>query len=153
FVALSRGLAGRKGPRGYAVKHFGEIAHPALKLSWAVMLFSAGDSSPEILSFLRKALETKPQAETISAMLGPEFEEFKERVKRAHDSRGKPRSKKKSGTSSPAGQGGAIEESWSLSRMPQVNAGIPKQDTGDRGRLRIWRYARGLPLQRGMRKY
>src|SRR3954454_2610772 len=59
FVALSRGLMGRKEPRQYGITNFGKIAHPSLKRFWAVVLFREGESSPEILAFLRKALDSK----------------------------------------------------------------------------------------------
>jgi S1-C subfamily serine protease len=80
FAALSAGLLERKGPREYVVKHFAEIAHPALKLGWAVGLFNKGAALPEIIRFLRAALESKEQAQELRAMYGPDFEWFKKRL-------------------------------------------------------------------------
>jgi hypothetical protein len=81
FLALSRGLADQKEHRDYAVKHFDEVRHPTLKLSWGVILFMHNEPSPQIVRFLRNALESKPQAKVLSDMLGPEFENFQKRVK------------------------------------------------------------------------
>jgi hypothetical protein len=81
LLALSAGLVERKEQREYGVKHFGKVAHPTIKLSWGVCLFDAKEASPEIVAHLRAALETKGQAERLSQMLGPHFEDFKERVK------------------------------------------------------------------------
>jgi hypothetical protein len=47
LIALSRGLMEREGPREYGVKHFGQIAHPAIRLAWAVMLFNEKAASLE----------------------------------------------------------------------------------------------------------
>jgi hypothetical protein len=81
LFAVSRGLLNRKEQREYGVKHFGTIAHPDLKLFWGVILFEETRPSPEIVRFLRAALESEDQAETLSKILGPKFEEFKQRVK------------------------------------------------------------------------
>jgi len=81
FLALSRGLIGHKEARQYGITNFAKIAHPTIKLSWAVLLFTANEaSSPEIVVFLRKALDSKEKARILSEMLGPGFEEFKEQV-------------------------------------------------------------------------
>jgi hypothetical protein len=80
FLALSRGLLDCKEQRDYGVKHFGTIAHPTLKLAWGSMLFDAKAVSPEIVAFLRAALESKEQSKRLSQMLGPSFEDFKKRV-------------------------------------------------------------------------
>jgi len=81
LYAVSRGLLNRKEQREYGVKHFGTIAHPDLKLFWGAVLFDETRPSPEIVNFLRAALESKEQAEMLSNMLGPKFEDFKQRVK------------------------------------------------------------------------
>jgi hypothetical protein len=81
FLALSRGLLDREGPREYGVKHFGEIAHPVIRLAWAVMLFNEKAASPEIVKYLRSALESKERSKVLTQMLGPDFEDFKRRVK------------------------------------------------------------------------
>jgi hypothetical protein len=80
FLALSRGLCGRPGPRAYAVKHFAGIAHPTMKLDWAVMLFNTGAVPPRVVRFLRSALESPKQAAELEMFCGPEFEGFKRRV-------------------------------------------------------------------------
>jgi hypothetical protein len=81
FAAISRGLSGQKKNRDYAVRHFAEIRHPELKLLWGAMLFDAGETSPEIVRFLRGALGSHEQAKMLSEMVGPQFEDFKRRVK------------------------------------------------------------------------
>jgi hypothetical protein len=83
FSALSAGLLERKGPREYVVKHFGEIAHPELKLGWAAGLFNKNAASPEIVRFLRAALESKEQARELRLMYGPDFKDFKKRLSEA----------------------------------------------------------------------
>jgi hypothetical protein len=80
LFALSRGLVDQKEPQQYATKHFNKIAHPTLKLAWATLLLDEKAPSPEIVGFLRKALDTKQDAQTLTSMLGPGFEEFKDRV-------------------------------------------------------------------------
>jgi hypothetical protein len=81
FAALSRGLLDIKEKREYGVKHFDGIAHPKLKLLWAAVLFKEGADSEAVIKFLRAALESKEQSEDLSRMLGPEFKDFKVRVK------------------------------------------------------------------------
>ncbi|HEU0143985.1 MAG TPA: hypothetical protein VFQ47_04305 [Nitrososphaera sp.] len=81
FAAISRGLCDQKKHRDYAVRHFAEIRHPMLKLFWGAMLFDAGATSPEIVRFLKDALESKEQAKLLSEIIGPQFEDFKQRVK------------------------------------------------------------------------
>jgi len=80
FMALSSGLLGHKEPRQYAEKNFAKIAHPTIKLAWAIGLLDDKAPSQEILSFLRKALDSEKDAKTLSSMLGPGFEDFKDRV-------------------------------------------------------------------------
>src|SRR5436305_804928 len=76
FAALSRGLCDRKENRDYAVKYFGQIGHPMLKLFWASILFKENAASPEIVEYLRKALDSKEQAATLKAITGPNFAKF-----------------------------------------------------------------------------
>jgi hypothetical protein len=59
FVAVSRGLCDRKVHRDYAIRHFSELRHPLLKLGWGSMLFNAGAASPDVVQFLREALESE----------------------------------------------------------------------------------------------
>ena len=80
FAAISRGLCDHSRHRVYAVRNFGKIGHPKLKLFWGAMLFDSDDSSPEIERFLRDALASEEQAKLLSDILGPEFESFKKRV-------------------------------------------------------------------------
>jgi hypothetical protein len=92
FGALSRGLCDRQEHRAYVVQHFAQIRHPLLKLLWAAMLFDAGESSPEIVRFLKVALRSPQQAKLLSEIVGPEYEEFKKKVLAhfdGHRSRGK----------------------------------------------------------------
>jgi hypothetical protein len=81
ILAVSAGLLDRKKSREYAVKHFGTIAHPEVKLFWAVGLFDRKAASPEVIKFLRSALESKEQSRILSEMLGPGFGAFKKKVK------------------------------------------------------------------------
>lgn len=81
FAAISRGLCDQKIHRDYTVRHFAEIRHPQLKLFWAAMLFDAGATSPEIGRFLKDALESPEKAKLLSEIVGPEFADFKRRVK------------------------------------------------------------------------
>jgi hypothetical protein len=85
FLALSAGLMGHKEARQYAAANFARIAHPTLKLSWAIMLFRLPKAPPEVVPFLRKALDSKEAARTISSLLGPGFEDFKDEVIRASE--------------------------------------------------------------------
>jgi len=80
FLAVSRGLCDQEEHRSYATQHFAEIRHPLLKLFWAAMLFDSKVQSPEVLQFLRKALESSEQANLLSEITGPHFEDFKTRV-------------------------------------------------------------------------
>ncbi len=80
FHALSRGLLDRKEQRDYSVRHFSKIAHPEIKLFWAAVLFDKKAASPEVIKFLRAALVCKDQSRILSKLLGPEFEEFKNRM-------------------------------------------------------------------------
>ena len=45
------------------------------------MLFDAGVASPDIARFLKDALESPEQAKVLSEMVGPQFDDFKRRVK------------------------------------------------------------------------
>ena len=85
FLALSGGLLERKEVKQYGLSHFSKIAHPTLKLFWASVLFRHKPPSPEIVAFLRKALDAKETARELSMMAGPEFEDFKEQVIRAYE--------------------------------------------------------------------
>jgi hypothetical protein len=81
FLALSRGLLERREQREYGVKHFGKIAHPDIKLFWGAVLFNENSKSPEIVMFLQTALDSIEQSQLLSRMLGPNFENFKKRVR------------------------------------------------------------------------
>jgi hypothetical protein len=80
FAAISRGLSDRQEHRAYAVRHFAEIRHPALRLFWGVKLFDAGEASPEVVRLLRDALESDVQARQLSDIVGPQFDDFKKRI-------------------------------------------------------------------------
>jgi hypothetical protein len=81
FAALSRGLCDRKKNRDFAVKHFGQIGHPMLKLFWASILFKDKSASPQIVEYLRKDLDSEEQTATLKVITGPHFATFKKRVK------------------------------------------------------------------------
>jgi len=80
FAAISRGLSEQKEHRDYAVRHFAEIRHPTLKLFWGALLFDAQATSPEIVRFLKDALASKEQSRLLSEIVGPQFEDFKQRA-------------------------------------------------------------------------
>src|SRR5437773_11144948 len=80
FAALSRGLCDDKDHRQYATTHFAQIRHPMLKLFWAAMLFDEGKTTPEIVGFLRDALNSDAQAKILAEVIGPKFADFKTRL-------------------------------------------------------------------------
>jgi hypothetical protein len=80
FLALSSGLMGEKEARQYAVINFNKIAHPTIKLAWAMGLFDEKEPPAEVVSFLRKMVESEKEARALSGMLGPGFQEFKSQV-------------------------------------------------------------------------
>lgn len=81
FVAISVGICQDKARRVYAVTHFGEIRHPKLKLFWAALLFNLKEVSPEIVRYLRDALNSSAHAQELRAMVGPDFKFFKTDVR------------------------------------------------------------------------
>ena len=83
FLALSRGLCDRDGPRQYAVQHFTAVAHPEIQMFWAVILFDKGTGSPEIVRYLDAALNSDEKAQNLAKIVGPHFSEFRGRVRRA----------------------------------------------------------------------
>ena len=85
FAAISRGLCDDKEHRRYATNHFAEIRHPTFKLFWGAMLFDEGDAPPEIVRFLKDALDSEAQAKVLEEMIGPDFADFKKRVNAAKD--------------------------------------------------------------------
>jgi hypothetical protein len=85
LLALSSGLMDRKEPRQYGTANFRTIGHPTVRLFWAAGLFRQGSASPEVVAFLRKALDSKADAGTLAEFAGPGFEEFKDQVVRAYD--------------------------------------------------------------------
>ena len=80
FAALSAGLSTEKTNRSYVLTHFAGIRHPTLKLFWAVLLMKANEVSPEVVRYLRDALNDPNQAQTVSEMTGPDFKFFKRKV-------------------------------------------------------------------------
>lgn len=87
FLALSSDLFENKEHRKYATRHFSEIRHPMLKLSWGAVLFDRKSSSPQIVRFLREALASEKQTNLLSEICGPGFEKFKARVKTHTDAK------------------------------------------------------------------
>jgi len=85
FAALSRALCNVKENRVYATNHFGEIQHPELKLAWATMLFDSGNSSSEIVRYLKAALKSEAQAKSLAEMAGPNFKDLKRRILATHE--------------------------------------------------------------------
>jgi len=87
FLALTSDLFENKEHRKFAARYFSEIRHPMLKLSWGAMLFDRKSSSPQILRFLRDALESEEQTKLLSEIYGPEFEKFEVRLKAHPDAK------------------------------------------------------------------
>ena len=81
FVAISVGISADKERRAYALSHFTDIRHPQLKLFWAALLFDRKEVSPEIVRYLRDALDSDVQAKELKSMAGPEFKFFKRAVR------------------------------------------------------------------------
>ena len=77
FAAISAGFANDKTHRAYVLAHFADIQHAQLKLFWAVLLFNAGDVSPEVVRSLRDSLNEP----TLAGMVGPDFKFFKRKVR------------------------------------------------------------------------
>lgn len=83
FLALSRGLCDREEYRTYGAAHFDQIAHPEIKLFWAVILFDEGAGSSEIIGFLQAALKSNDRSKVLSQMLGPEIADFSRKLETA----------------------------------------------------------------------
>lgn len=83
FLAISRALCDVKEHRLYANKHFADIRHSELKLFWAAMLFDAGEPSPQIVQYLKSALESDAQARLLAEIAGPDYENLKRRIEAA----------------------------------------------------------------------
>ena len=82
FFAISVGICQVRERRVYAVAHFKEIRHPLLKLFWAAFLFNLNEEiSPEIVRYLRDALDSTTQEQELRAMSGPEFRSFRRDVR------------------------------------------------------------------------
>lgn len=82
LLALGRGLHdSKKEHRDYAVKNFDKIAHPVIKLGWAINLFriSKGEN-PVVVRYLAESLTDSERGETIRSLLGSEFESFQKQV-------------------------------------------------------------------------
>jgi hypothetical protein len=84
FLALSRGLIEREDQRQLGIKQFRKIAHPQIKLAWAALLFNARVDSAEIVKYLQAALKSTEQRKVLSQLLGPDFDDFRRRVKACH---------------------------------------------------------------------
>lgn len=80
LLALSGGLMNCKEPRQLGISHFSKIAHPTIKMFWAIGLLQDTTTPPEVLRYLRSALDSKSEAKEMSSILGPDFQGFKEEV-------------------------------------------------------------------------
>jgi hypothetical protein len=70
-------LITRESRAGFVVENLGKIKDPLLKLRWAVWVFYVeNETSPELVDYLRAALESKEQRELLSWRLGSRFHEF-----------------------------------------------------------------------------
>jgi hypothetical protein len=66
--------------KDYEVSHFADIRHPEVKLCLGSILFEKGLASPEIVQFLRDALQDEQRSKTLPEMIGPHFADFKARL-------------------------------------------------------------------------
>jgi hypothetical protein len=81
FAAVSRGLCDMPKYRQYGLEHFGNIAHPMLKLFWAAILFDGHSPvSSEVVVYLRAAIESEQQAKELAEIVGPKYRKFKKQV-------------------------------------------------------------------------
>jgi hypothetical protein len=80
LAALSRGLVEHPSARDYATQHFADIADPALKLFWAVILFDQQVRAPQVVDYLKSALASSERSSELAEMCGPEFEDLRRRV-------------------------------------------------------------------------
>jgi hypothetical protein len=89
-VLISLQLAGGKAHREYALKHFARIAHPDIKLLWAVALFEKKEASPEVVRHLRAALKSKDRVKFLGEvqLLNLDVGDLKKRVEK-HKDKGK----------------------------------------------------------------
>jgi hypothetical protein len=78
YMILTFQLADVEQARDYGIKNFARIAHPRIKLWWANALFGQKATPPEIVTFLRKALER--DGENLDHIYGLEFQAHKESV-------------------------------------------------------------------------
>src|SRR5262249_38945328 len=85
FLVLSTGLLDHQEPRRYGLAHFSRIAHPTIKLGWAVGLFEEKPPATAVTAFLRQTLDSKARAHELSLMLGPGFGDFREAVIKASE--------------------------------------------------------------------
>ncbi len=91
LTLLTWQLAAHPQARQYGVKNFATIAHPRIKVWWAVGLFREKAAPPEVLTFLRKALEAGAGDKEERFGQGPYFQAFKERVILAAESAKQPK--------------------------------------------------------------
>jgi hypothetical protein len=82
LLALGRGIHdSKKEHREYAAQHFEKIAHPVIKLGWAINLFRfSKEANPAIIRFLHDSLQDPERCKVIRSMLGTEFESFRKQV-------------------------------------------------------------------------
>jgi hypothetical protein len=64
----------------YLVEYFDSIADLWIKMRWGVWLVYAEGATPQILRFLRVALESTEQFQILSDRLGTEFDDFMARL-------------------------------------------------------------------------
>jgi hypothetical protein len=85
FLALGAGLMAHKEAREVGLKSFDQITYPMLKLSWAAMLIRQPDPPRQVVTFLKKALDSPEDGKTLAMMMGPGFPAFKKSVKDAFE--------------------------------------------------------------------
>jgi hypothetical protein len=85
FMILTTQLGGVEEARKYGIKNFVNIAHPKIKLFWAHALYAEKVAPPEIVTYLRNALESREARWELNDFYGPGFRAFWESVIRADE--------------------------------------------------------------------
>lgn len=137
FLALSAGLRQRKEPRKYARDNFDSIAHPILKLSWALTFFREPDPPPAVLAHLRKTLDSKDGAVLLEEMLGPNFTDFRDAFNRIDGAKRRVRVELVKRHSVPDPDNGVLSAIQSVKFLSGGRA-VSAAEVDQRGELRVF---------------
>ena len=80
ILCIAGGVCVLDDKREFAVAHFSEIRHPEIKLFVGSVLFEKGWASPQIVVFLRHALQDADASAALAEIVGPHFQEFRNAV-------------------------------------------------------------------------